>query len=157
MHDESNQFLRQQHSKERSAERQAQCFGEQLADDPPASKLEKIEALVSMATPQIERVVPLIAALLSTPAGGRYLPLSLSPAQQHRQTLAALLDQLEGLARRNPVLVVFEDAHWADATSLELLDLTIERVRQLPILALITFRPEFERHGLGSIMSQRYR
>ena len=136
---------------------QLERAAELKADDPPAFKLEKIEALVSMATPQIERVVPLIAALLSTPTGGRYPPLALSPAQQHRQTLAALLDQLEGLARRKPVLLVFEDAHWADATSLELLDLTIERVRQLPILALITFRPEFERHGLGSIMSQRYR
>ena len=136
---------------------QLERAAELKANDPPAFKLEKIEALVSMATPQIERVVPLIAALLSTPTGGRYPPLALSPAQQHRQTLAALLDQLEGLARRKPVLLVFEDAHWADATSLELLDLTIERVRQLPILALITFRPEFERHGLGSIMSQRYR
>jgi class 3 adenylate cyclase len=118
-------------------------------DDPPALKLEKIEALLSMATPQIERVVPLIAALLSTPTGERYPPLALSPAQQHRQTLAALLDQLEGLARRKPVLLVFEDAHWADATSLELLDLAIERVRQLPILALITFRPEFEAPWTG--------
>jgi hypothetical protein len=119
------------------------------ADDPPAIKLEKIEALVSMAGSQIERIVPLIAALLSTPTDGRYPPLALSPAQQHRQTLAALLDQLEGLARRKPVLLLFEDAHWADATSLELLDLAIERIRRLPILALIMFRPEFEAPWTG--------
>jgi class 3 adenylate cyclase len=113
-------------------------------NDTPELKLEKLEAVVALATSQMEMPVPLIAALLSIPTAGRYPPLALSPAQQHRQTLAALLDQLEGLARRNPVLLLFEDAHWADATSLELLDLAIERVRQLPVLALITFRQEFE-------------
>src|SRR5262249_57295270 len=61
-----------------------------------------------------------------------------------RRTFVALLDQFEGLARQQPILLVFEDAQWADATSLELLDLTVERVRQLPVLALFTFRPEFE-------------
>jgi hypothetical protein len=81
--------------------------------------------------------------------GERYAPLALSPTQQRRQTLAALLDQLEGLARQQPVLLFFEDAHWADATSLELLDLTVERVRQLPVLALFTFRPEFEPPWVG--------
>ena len=69
--------------------------------------------------------------------------------QQRRQTLAALLDQFEGLARRQPIMLVFEDVHWADATSLELLDLTVERVRQLPVLALFTFRPEFEPPWVG--------
>src|SRR5262249_6907851 len=63
--------------------------------------------------------------------------------------LAALLDQFEGLARRQPILLSFEDAQWADATSLELLDLTVERVRQLPVLALFTFRPEFEPPWVG--------
>src|SRR5262249_61040792 len=53
------------------------------------------------------------------------------------------------LARRQPILLSFEDAHWADATSLELLDLTVERVRQLPVLALFTFRPEFEPPWVG--------
>ena len=74
-----------------------------------------------------EEIAPLIAALLSIPAGNRYPPLGLSPAQQRRQTFSALLDQMEGLARQQPVLMLFEDAHWADATSLELLDLAIER------------------------------
>jgi class 3 adenylate cyclase len=113
-------------------------------EDSPERKLEKIEALVSLATTQNQRVVPLIAALLSVTTTGSYPPLGLSPAQQHRQTLATLLDQLEGLAKRNPVLLLFEDAHWADAPSLELLDFAIERVRHLPVLVLITFRPEFE-------------
>jgi tetratricopeptide (TPR) repeat protein len=79
----------------------------------------------------------------------RYAPLALSPTQQRRRTLAALLDQFEGLARQQPILLLFEDAHWADATSLELLDLTVERMRQLPVLALFTFRPEFEPPWVG--------
>src|SRR5262249_46005735 len=52
--------------------------------------------------------------------------------------------QLEGLARQQPVLVVFEDAHWIDPTSRELLDLVVERVRSLPVLLIVTFRPEFQ-------------
>ena len=68
----------------------------------------------------------------------------LSPVQQRRQTFAALLDQLEGLARQQPVLIVCEDLHWADATSLELLDLTVDRIRGLPIFVLMTSRPEFD-------------
>src|SRR4029453_18124646 len=91
---------------------------------------------------RIAGVAPLFAALLSIPFGQRYPPLALSPTQQRRRTLAALLDQFEGLARRQPILLSFEDVHWADATSLELLDLTVERMRQLPVLALFTFRPE---------------
>src|SRR6266511_318502 len=66
-----------------------------------------------------------------------------------RRWRAALLDQFEGLARREPILLLFEDLHWADATSLELLDLTVERVRRLPVLALFTFRSEFEPPWVG--------
>ena len=113
-------------------------------DESSESKLDKLEAILRLATARTQEVVPLIASLLSIPWGSRYPPLGLAPAQQRRQTLSALLDQMEGLARQNPVLMVFEDAHWADATSLELLNLAIERVRRLPVLLLITFRPEFE-------------
>src|SRR6266516_4301141 len=102
-----------------------------------------------MGASRIEGVAPLFAALLSIPFGERYPPLALSPTQQRRRTLAALLDQFEGLARRRPILLSFEDANWADATSLELLDLTVERVRRLPVLALFTFRPEFEPPWVG--------
>jgi predicted ATPase len=97
-----------------------------------------------MSTSQARDVAPLFAALLSIPLGDRYPPLALSPTQQRRRTHAALLDQLENLARKQPILIVFEDVHWADATSMELIDLTVERVRQLPVLALFTFRSEFE-------------
>src|SRR5919204_6976544 len=114
------------------------------ADDTPEQRLDKLEAVLAMDRSRIETEAPLFAALLSIPFGERYPPLVLSPTQQRRRTLAALLDQFEGLACRQPILLSFEDAHWADATSLELLDLTIERVRQLPVLALFTFRPGFE-------------
>src|SRR5205807_9724376 len=120
------------------------------ADDTSEQRLDKLEALLAMgASRQVQAVAPLFAALLSIPFGERYPPLALSPTQQRRRTLAALLDQFEGLARRQPILLSFEDAHWADATSLELLDLTVERVRQLPVLALFPSRPEFEPPWIG--------
>jgi len=119
------------------------------ADDAPEQKLDKLEALLAMGASQVQAVAPLFAALLAIPFGERYPPLSLSPTQHRRRTLAALLDQFEGLARRQPILLSFEDAHWADATSLELLDLTVERVRQLPVLALFTFRLAFEAPWIG--------
>ena len=114
------------------------------ADDTSEQRLDKLEAVLSMGASRVQTVGPLFAALLSIPFGDRYPPLALSPAQQRRKTLAALLDQFEYLTRQQPILLLFEDVHWADATSLELLDLTVERVRQLPVLALFTFRPEFE-------------
>jgi class 3 adenylate cyclase len=114
------------------------------ADETSEQRLDKLEAVLAMGASQVQAVAPLFAALLAIPFGERYPPLSLSPTQHRRRTLAALLDQFEGLARQQPILLSFEDAHWADATSLELLDLTVERVRQLPVLALFTFRPEFE-------------
>jgi class 3 adenylate cyclase/predicted ATPase/ABC-type transport system involved in cytochrome c biogenesis ATPase subunit len=119
------------------------------ADDTSEQRLNKLEALLAMGASRIEAVAPLFAALLSIPVGERYPPLALSPTQQRRRTLAALLDQFEGLARRQPILLSFEDVHWADATSLELLDLTVERMRQLPVLALFTFRPEYEAPWVG--------
>ena len=120
-----------------------------IADDTSKRRLDKLEALLAMGGSQVQALAPLFAALLSIPFGARYPPLALSPTQQRRRTLAALLDQFEGLARRQPILLVFEDAHWADATSLELLDLTVERMRHLPVLALFTFRPEFEPPWVG--------
>jgi class 3 adenylate cyclase/tetratricopeptide (TPR) repeat protein len=119
------------------------------ADDTSEQRLDKLEALLAIGTSRVETVAPLFAALLSIPFGERYPPLALSPTQLRRRTLAALLDQFEYLASQQPILLVFEDAHWADATSLELLDLTVERVRQLPVLALFTFRPEFEPPWVG--------
>jgi len=119
------------------------------ADDTAEQRLVKLEAILTVGASRIETIAPLFAALLSIPFGERYAPLTLSPMQQRRRTLAALLDQFENLARQQPILLLFEDAHWADATSLELLDLTVERIHQLPILALFTFRPEHEPPWIG--------
>jgi DNA-binding winged helix-turn-helix (wHTH) protein/predicted ATPase len=119
------------------------------SDDPPTRRLDKLETIVAIRGPSRQSAMPLLAALLAIPTGERYPPITLTPMQQRRQTLAALLDQLEALAQRQPVLLVFEDVHWADPTSIELLDLMVERIRRLAILTLITFRPEFEPSWAG--------
>jgi class 3 adenylate cyclase/predicted ATPase len=118
-------------------------------DDTSEQRLEKLEALLAIASPKVQDMAPLFAALLSIPFGDRYPTLAPNPIQQRRRTFAALLDQFEGLARQKPILLLFEDAHWADATSLELLDLTAERIRHLPVLALFNFRLEFEPPWVG--------
>jgi class 3 adenylate cyclase/predicted ATPase len=112
--------------------------------DDPEQRLTKLEAMIAGTGSQVQTIAPLLAGLLSIPTGARYPALELSPAQLRRKTLAALLTNLEDIARRQPVLLLFEDAHWADATSLELLDLLADRVRRLPILAVVTSRPGFE-------------
>jgi predicted ATPase len=108
-------------------------------DDSPAVRLEKLEALLCRAAPPDEDVA-LIADLLSLTSERHPLP----PQRKKERTLEALIRQIEGLARRQPMVLVFEDAHWIDPTSRELLDLTIERVGSLPVLLIVTFRPEFQ-------------
>src|SRR6516165_8973779 len=112
-------------------------------DDTPAVKWEKLEAVLALARLPDEDVA-LLADLLSLPASGQHPLPSLSPQRKKDRTLEALTGQLEGLARRQPVVTVFEDAHWVDPTSRELLDLMIERIRTLPVLLIVTFRPEFQ-------------
>jgi class 3 adenylate cyclase/predicted ATPase len=112
-------------------------------DDTPAAKLEKLEALLARAAPPEEEVA-FVADLMSLPASERHPLPNLSPQRKKARTLEALIRQLEGLARQEPVVMVFEDAHWIDPTSRELLDLTIERVRSLLVLLIVTFRPEFQ-------------
>jgi predicted ATPase len=90
-----------------------------------------------------------LADLLAIPSGDRYPPLALSPQRRKERTFAALLTQLEGLAARQPVLTLWEDTHWSDPTTLELLDLIVDRVPGSRILALITFRPEFRPPWIG--------
>jgi hypothetical protein len=111
--------------------------------DAPAEKLGKLEALLMQSGVNAVHSVPILANLLSLPPSERYPLLELSPQKRKEATLAALMAQLEGLSARQPVLVVFEDAHWIDPTSLELLAITVERLPQLRVLLLITARPEF--------------
>jgi class 3 adenylate cyclase len=117
-------------------------------DDTVAAKLEKLEALLARAAPPDEDVA-LLADLMSLPASERHLLPDLSPQRKKDRTLEALLRQLEDLSRQEPVVMVFEDAHWIDPTSRELLDLTVDRVRSPPTLLIVTFRPEFQPPWIG--------
>src|ERR1700741_3516392 len=118
-------------------------------DDAGQQRLAKLEEVLAQATNDLSEAAPLLAALLSIPTDGRYPPLNLTPQKRKEKTLKALVAQVEGLAARHPVLMVVEDAHWIDPTSLELLDLTIDRVSTLPVLLIITFRPEFPLPWMG--------
>jgi len=112
-------------------------------DDPPVANLERLETLLARgATPDED--VALIADLLSLPGPERHPLPNLSAQRKKERTLEALIGRLNSLARRRPVVIIFEDAHWIDPTSRELLDLTVERVRTLPVLLVVTFRPEFQ-------------
>jgi predicted ATPase len=112
-------------------------------EDDPDPKLEKLEMLLSRTTKDTSSVAPLFASLLSLPAGSRYPPLDMPAQRQRELTIAALLDHLGGLAAHRPLLIVLEDGQWLDPTSTELFERLIERVQTLPVLLLITFRPEF--------------
>ncbi|MBV8573745.1 MAG: AAA family ATPase, partial [Acetobacteraceae bacterium] len=112
-------------------------------DDSPAARLEKLETVLAHAAPPDEDVA-LLSDLLCLPCSERCPLPNLSPQRKKERTLEALIRQLDGLAREQPVLMVFEDAHWIDPTSRELLDLTVERLRTLPVLLIVTFRPEFQ-------------
>jgi class 3 adenylate cyclase/predicted ATPase len=113
-------------------------------DDAAALKLDKLEALLAQSSQDVAHDAALLAALLSILTGDRYPPLpELGPQKRKEETLAALLAQLDGLAARRPVLMIFEDAHWIDPTSLELLERTLDRVQRLPVLLIVTARPEF--------------
>ena len=112
-------------------------------DDGAAVRLDKLEALLALGTDALAEAVPLVAALLGIATAGRYQAQALSPQRQKQRTLEILVDQVAGLAARQPVLAVYEDAHWMDPTTLEGLGMLIGRLRRLPVLVLITFRPEF--------------
>jgi class 3 adenylate cyclase/predicted ATPase len=113
------------------------------ADDASAQKLAKLEALLSQAVPSAHDVIPLFATMMSLPIDDRYRPLALSPERQRAKTIEALGDQLVGLARREPVFLTFEDAHWADPTSIDVLTHIVPRIADHRVLVVITCRPEF--------------
>jgi class 3 adenylate cyclase len=116
-----------------------------VREDTVEQKLGKLrELLVPGARGDDE--IELLAELLSLPNTGA--DLNLSPQRKREKLFEALLRQLEALALSRPVLMVFEDAHWVDPTSRELLDLTLDRVSRLPVLLVVTFRPEFQ-HDWG--------
>ncbi|HEU5274652.1 MAG TPA: adenylate/guanylate cyclase domain-containing protein [Xanthobacteraceae bacterium] len=110
--------------------------------DTPADKVAKINNLVSRSTENPEQAA-VLANLMGLPTGERYRLQELTPQQRKEKTFSALLAQLDNLSAGQPVFMIFEDVHWIDPTSLELLAATVERVPQLRVLVLITARPEF--------------
>ena len=112
-------------------------------DDSSERRLDRLELLLAKATEDISEAAPLIAMLMGLEGSPRYGVLTLSPQQRRNRTLAILMDQLTGLAARKPVLWVIEDAHWIDPTTLELIELALDRVPRARVLVLITARPTF--------------
>jgi class 3 adenylate cyclase/tetratricopeptide (TPR) repeat protein len=113
-------------------------------DDSPGTRLAKLEALLAeAAATRRGDEVALVADLLGLPAGGHNLPPGATPQRLREGLLESLLALVSGLAARRPVLMLCEDAHWIDPTSLELMNLAVERIRRLRVLMLVTFRPEF--------------
>jgi class 3 adenylate cyclase/predicted ATPase len=112
-------------------------------DDPPELKLEKLDALLAQSGESPAETAALFADLLGLAAESRYPPPPDDPQQRRDLTFAAMLDQLRRLARRKPVLLIVEDGHWIDSTSLELVTMIIEQVPRLPVLLVLTFRPDF--------------
>ena len=118
-------------------------------EDTAEQRLEKLEAILAQGTNDLSQVVPLLADLLSIPTGDRYPPLGLTPQKRKEKTLQAQVEQIEGLAARLPVLMIWEDVHWSDPTTRESLDLIIDRVPSLRVFMVITFRPEFTPPWIG--------
>jgi predicted ATPase len=118
-------------------------------EDTAEQRLAKLEAVLAQGTNDLSEAVPLLAGLLSIPTGDRYPPLNLTPQKRKEKTHHTLLKQLEGLAAREPVLMVWEDVHWSDPTTRESLDLLVDRVPRLRVLMILTFRPEFTPPWIG--------
>ncbi len=114
-------------------------------EEAPAAKLDKLEQLVQASRLPVAEAVPLFAALLSLPVPAeQYPPLNLSPQRQRQHTHDLLVAWLVDEAERQPVQVTWEDVHWADPSTLEVLGLVIEQAPTVRMLNLLTYRPEFQ-------------
>jgi class 3 adenylate cyclase len=111
-------------------------------------KFNKLETVLALSSTSKEDAA-LFAEMLSLPNDGRYVALELTPQQRRQKTLDALFTQVETFARKSPVLMIFEDAHWSDPTSLEAFGRAVDRITMLPVLLVITFRPEFNPPWIG--------
>lgn len=112
-------------------------------EDSSVVKLAKLRALIAEQMGELSVALPLLAELLGIPGTDRCPILDLAPQQRKNRTVGVLIAQLARLAAKQPVLLVLEDAHWLDASSLELFGLFVNQIRQLPVLLVITHRPEF--------------
>ena len=116
--------------------------------DNPQTKLDKLDALLAQTATTAEDAA-LFAEMLSFANDGRYPTLKLTPQQRRQRTLAALILQVEALTRSGPVLMILEDAHWIDPTSLEAFGQVVKRIAALRVLLILTFRPEFGPPWIG--------
>ncbi len=117
-------------------------------NDTPKAKLDKLDAMLVESSTSAQDAA-LIAEMLSLPNDGRYPRLELTPQQRRQKTLEALSAQMAALARANTMLMIFEDAHWADPTSLEAFGRAIDQIAALRVLLIVTFRPEFQPPWIG--------
>jgi class 3 adenylate cyclase/predicted ATPase len=117
-------------------------------DDSPQAKLDNLDALLAQSSTSPEDA-SIVAELLSLPNDGRYPPVEVEPQLRRQKTLEALCSQLEALAGISPVLIIFEDAHWTDPTSLELFARVVDLAVSHRLLILVTFRPEFSPPWIG--------
>jgi class 3 adenylate cyclase len=108
------------------------------------ARLERLEATFNPTSKNPSRDVALIAELLGMSPQGRFRAVQASPQQKREMLLAALLDQIDGLAAQGPVLIVLEDAHWIDPTSLDLAERMVTRAANRPVLLVVTFRQELQ-------------
>jgi class 3 adenylate cyclase/predicted ATPase len=111
-------------------------------DDTPTAKLDKLDSLLAR-TSTLKQDAVLFAELLSIPNDGRYPAPDLPPMQRRQKTVQALIAQVEVLTLSSPILIIFEDAHWSDPSSLEVLDQIIDWIVTFPVLLIATFRPDF--------------
>ena len=120
-----------------------------VREDLPESKLDKLQVLLRQSGEHSAESISAFADLLGVPTESRYPPGPSDPQRRRELILATLLDELESRSKHQPVLMIFEDAHWADSSSLELLDRTAERLSRLSVLMVITHRPEFVPPWIG--------
>jgi class 3 adenylate cyclase len=117
-------------------------------DDTPQAKLDKLDALLAQSSTSAHDAA-LLAEILSLANDGRYPALDLTPQERRQRTLKAFVIQVAALSRQNPVLMIFEDAHWSDPTSLELFSRIVDRIPTLRVLLIVTFRPDFAPPWIG--------
>jgi class 3 adenylate cyclase/predicted ATPase len=117
-------------------------------DDTTRAKLDKLDAVLAQTSTSIQDAA-LFAEMLSLQNDGRYPVLELSARERRQRTLQALIQQLEALTHQKPVLMIFEDAHWTDPTSLEAFGRVVDRIPTIPVLLIVTFRPEFDAPWIG--------
>ena len=117
-------------------------------DDTTQAKLDKLDAVLAQTSTPIQNAA-LFAEMLSLPNDGRYPPLDLVPEERRQKTQEALTAQLVGLTRQRPALMIIEDAHWVDPTSLEVFGRTVDQIKTLPVLLIVTFRPDFDAPWAG--------